>query len=221
MLRLSVRNYAKAVCEHVPALVESVYYPNQNAKHLEDHICAVEDQDALRGMLEKHGLVGFIPNGALLARKSGASDLPMASPPGVPFASPASLQVTLTLPNRGAIQGMGIQKKAVYVCLGGGFHGKSTFLLALSYGTYNHIPGDGREFVSVIDSTTSIRSEDGRPVTRVDISPFITNLPDGSDTRFVLVQLIQCLFHQQCVWEHVLCRRTHGGARARHGLGHF
>ena len=31
--------------------------------------------------------------------------------------------------------------------VGGGFHGKSTLLQALERGIYNHIPGDGREYV--------------------------------------------------------------------------
>lgn len=174
------------MCEHVSALVAAVYYAHHDATHLAAHVDAVEDQEALRAMLPAHGLVGFVPNGAVLVRESGASDRPMTSPPAVRFESPESLQVTLELPNRGAITGMGIQKQAVYVCLGGGFHGKSTFLAALARGPYNHVPDDGRAFVSLVPSAVSVRSEDGRPVRSVDISPFIANLPDGSDTRCVM-----------------------------------
>jgi predicted ABC-class ATPase len=67
--------------------------------------------------------------------------------------------------------------------VGGGFHGKSTLLQALEVGVYNHIRGDGREFVCVDPNTTKIRAEDGRAVTSVDISSFIKNLPFGKDTR--------------------------------------
>ncbi|WFC99081.1 hypothetical protein MYAM1_001818 [Malassezia yamatoensis] len=172
------------LCQHIPSLVESVYHCNLDPDQLVSHVLTIEDQDALRSMLPKHGLVGFVCEGAVLARKSGASDGPMLSPPAVPFQSPESLKVQLNLPNRGKISGMGIRKQCVYVCLGGGFHGKSTFLAALSSGSYNHIAGDGREFVSVVDSAVSVRSEDGRAVHSVDISPFINNLPDKSDTRY-------------------------------------
>lgn len=77
---------------------------------------------------------------------------------------------------------MGLRRGQVYACLGGGFHGKSTFLAALALGAYNHVPGDGREFVCTTEHVASIRSEDGRSIQHVDISPFISNLPDKSDT---------------------------------------
>ena len=38
-------------------------------------------------------------------------------------------------------------RAGVTLIVGGGFHGKSTLLIALSVGCYNHVPGDGREFV--------------------------------------------------------------------------
>ncbi|KAJ3523879.1 hypothetical protein NM688_g8652 [Phlebia brevispora] len=66
---------------------------------------------------------------------------------------------------------------------GGGFHGKSTLLDALAVGCYNHIPGDGREFVVTSPKIVSVQGEDGRSVTNVDISPFINNLPGGVSTR--------------------------------------
>jgi predicted ABC-class ATPase len=41
---------------------------------------------------------------------------------------------------------MGV-RPGVSLIVGGGFHGKSTLLSALAVGCYNHVPGDGREFV--------------------------------------------------------------------------
>jgi len=67
--------------------------------------------------------------------------------------------------------------------VGGGYHGKSTLLSALAQGVYNHIPGDGREYVVTRREAVVIRAEDGRFVCGVDISPFIDNLPNGTDTR--------------------------------------
>ena len=91
------------------------------------------------------------------------------------------MEVTLTLPHRGAVSGMGIPK-GVTLFVGGGYHGKSTVLQALQNGVYNHIAGDGRELVITDESAWKLRSEDGRSVTDVDISPFIRQLPGRKDT---------------------------------------
>ena len=61
--------------------------------------------------------------------------------------------------------------------VGGGYHGKSTLLKALELGVYNHIAGDGREYVITDESAVKIRSEDGRSIRRTDISMFINDLP--------------------------------------------
>ena len=67
------------------------------------------------------GLVAFVPNGAILPRSSGVSDMPMGSPQLVPFSSPPNLERTFVLPHRGAISGMGIPR-GITMIAGGGFH---------------------------------------------------------------------------------------------------
>jgi predicted ABC-class ATPase len=76
---------------------------------------------------------------------------------------------------------MGISE-GITLVVGGGYHGKSTLLNALELGIYNHIPGDGREFVATNPNAVKIRAEDGRRIEKVNISPFINNLPLGQDT---------------------------------------
>ena len=148
------------------------------------HIECVEDQQALRSMLRDAGLAAFVANGAILPRASGASDLPMDAAAATPFASPESLLRTFTLPNSGAVSGMGIAC-GVALIVGGGFHGKSTLLQALEVGVYDHCLGDGREFVVCDASAVKIRAEDGRAVSALNITPFISHLPFGrTTTRF-------------------------------------
>ncbi len=77
---------------------------------------------------------------------------------------------------------MGI-KRGVTLIVGGGYHGKSTLLKAIERGVYNHIPGDGREFVLTVEDAVKIRAEDGRKIENVDISPFISKLPFGLTTE--------------------------------------
>ncbi len=76
---------------------------------------------------------------------------------------------------------MGI-RKGITLIVGGGYHGKSTLLKALELGVYNHIAGDGREYVITDATAVKLRAEDGRSIQKTDISMFINDLPNGKDT---------------------------------------
>lgn len=172
--------------DEIPAIVDkSLRYGNLDASRIETHLNVNEDQDTARRLLEEQGLVAFIAEGSILPRRSGIDDRPLEREKGVsvvPFKSPSSMAVTMTLPHAGAIKGMGISE-GVTLIVGGGFHGKSTLLRALERGVYNHVPGDGRERAVTRGDAVKIRSEDGRSIAGVDIRPFISNLPFGTDTE--------------------------------------
>jgi predicted ABC-class ATPase len=171
----------KILFDFLPRCVESgLLYARQDKKKVEETVHLAEDQEALRKILAKEGLVAFVANGAVLPRKSGISDLPMAG--SVPFTSPKTLERTFTLPHRGEITGMAVAR-GITLIVGGGYHGKSTLLEAIQSGVYNHIAGDGREFVLTDDTAVKLRAEDGRSVRDVDISLFINDLPNGKDTK--------------------------------------
>lgn len=72
--------------------------------------------------------------------------------------------------------------EGITLIVGGGYHGKSTLLEALQVGVYNHIGGDGREFVVADDTAVKLRAEDGRSIRNVNISMFINDLPNKKDT---------------------------------------
>ncbi|MFB6285195.1 MAG: ABC-ATPase domain-containing protein [Candidatus Bipolaricaulia bacterium] len=173
---------AAMLCEDLPAIAQdALLYGALDARDLQRHVETAEDADALRDQLRERGLVAFVADGAILPRRSGVDDRPL-SDSAVPFQSPASLSVELDRPNGGPIAGMGVPP-GVSVVVGGGYHGKSTLLSAISLGVYNHVPRDGREFVVSDPAAVFIRAEDGRGVTGVDISPFINNLPQDRSTR--------------------------------------
>ncbi len=159
---------------------DSFLYKRLNAKEVEQVFFLAEDQEYIRSCLKERGLVAFVADGSILPRKSGISDLPMTG--SVPFSSPDSLKVCLDLPHKGRLEGMGL-KKGISLIVGGGYHGKSTLLEALQTGVYNHIAGDGREYVITDSSALKLRAEDGRSIKNVDISLFINDLPNGRDTR--------------------------------------
>jgi len=145
------------------------------------HVETVEDANHLRRLLPDMGLVAFVADGAVLPRESGASDSPLEDG-AVPFRSPEEYGVEVDLPNGGVASGMGVPEGVTLVA-GGGFHGKSTLLSALSWGVYDHVPGDGRELVVSREDTVKIRAEDGRSVSGVDISAMIGELPGGRTTE--------------------------------------
>lgn len=164
----------------LPNIIENtLIYTNINTRRLIERIKLVEDQQYIRNNLDKHNLIAFVANNSILPRESGVSEKPLNS--GKKFISPKSLEVEFNTPNRGSIKGMGIPK-GITLIVGGGYHGKSTLLRALELGVYNHIEGDGREFVITDDSALKVRAEDGRAITKTDISLFINNLPNGKDT---------------------------------------
>jgi predicted ABC-class ATPase len=160
---------------------QALLYQHLPQDNLVRHVEAAEDQHVLRNALKTKKLVAFVANGAVLPRHSGVSDEPLREH-AIPFKSPASLEVEFELPNAGHIRGMGIPE-GVTLIVGGGFHGKSTLLHALERGPYNHIPGDGREKVAANATAVKVRAEDGRAISKVNISPFIDRLPFGRDTR--------------------------------------
>jgi predicted ABC-class ATPase len=168
--------------EELPDVVRRALTPSGvDLERARLHVETVEDAEHLRNLLPSLGLVSFVADGSILPRESGASDRPLREG-AVPFESPEELRVSVKLPNRGEVSGMGIPEGVTLVA-GGGFHGKSTLLSALSWGVYDHVPGDGRECVVTRPDAVKIRAEDGRSVAGVDISAMIGDLPGGRSTE--------------------------------------
>lgn len=177
---INARELEKMLFDILPDCVrKSLYYVKIDRERLRQAICLCEDQQYIRQSLVERKLCAFIADGSVLPRESGVSEKPMRD--AVAFRSPESLRITLSLPNRGEVTGMGIPQ-GITLFVGGGYHGKSTILQALQNGVYNHIAGDGRELVITDATAFKLRAEDGRSVTGVDISPFIKNLPNKKDT---------------------------------------
>ena len=164
----------------LPNIMENtLIYNNIDIDELIKRIELVQDQEFIRNKLKSKKLVAFIANNSILPRESGISQKPLRN--SKRFKSPKNLEVEFNTPNRGIIKGMGIPE-GITLIVGGGYHGKSTLLKALELGVYNHIEGDGREFVITDSTALKVRAEDGRAITKTDISLFINNLPNGKNT---------------------------------------
>ena len=161
-------------------------------------VACVVLQQRLRLKLPDMEAVAFISDGAILPRKSGASEQPMASPPAVSFKAPAgsSMSREIQIDMGGLSKYLPAQMSnstndsssvvtltglvvptGITLIVGGGYHGKSTLLRAIAAGVYDKIPGDGREFCVAVREAVTVRAEDGRYVNNCNVSAFISNLP--------------------------------------------
>lgn len=180
--RVLGRQASEMLLNAIPGSLRRVLAPaTRDLDRMRRHALAAEDSETLRSQLLERDLVAFIPNGAVLPRRSGVDDRPLAASEAVTFQAPDGLAITLDAPNRGPILGLGIPR-GITLIVGGGYHGKSTLLRAIENGIYDHIEGDGRELAVTDLGAVKIRAEDGRSVAGVDISNFITDLPRREDT---------------------------------------
>ncbi|MCS7157999.1 MAG: ABC-ATPase domain-containing protein [Blastocatellia bacterium] len=182
------RQAEEMLCREIPEIMRrSLFWSEIPQSECRRFVECVENQEAIRAQLRERRLVAFVADGSILPRRSGVSELPLER--AVPFRSPESLRVTFAVPNpisqggraQDVLTGMGIPE-GVTLIVGGGYHGKSTLLRALERCVYPHIPGDGREYVVTRDDAVTIRAEDGRRIERVDLTPFIGELPYGQRT---------------------------------------
>ncbi len=167
--------------EDLPAIVNaSLIYCNLEEGEVARFVDLMEDADAIRQTLVTRGFIGFVAEDALLARKDG-SDLPDAGR-STRLDVMEDIRVAMDTPNAGTVRGIGIPT-GITVILGDAYSGRPELMKALAAGIYNHIPGDGREYVVSVPDAVYIAAEERRSVQRVDISAFVRQNPAGRDVR--------------------------------------
>ena len=149
-------------------------------ERLKDFIDTYRHQQEIRLFLKENNYCAFIANGSILPREKDGEE-PMVG--AIKFVSAKENEITIKCEDGTMIVGMGIPR-GVTVITGGGYSGKSTLLDALEAGIYDHIPGDGREYVLADRSALKVYAEDGRPVSKLDLSPFFRFLPGESTHAF-------------------------------------
>lgn len=158
--------------KNLPNAVKN-FIDNFNTNQMKQAILLYNKQEEIRKYLQHSEYCVFIADGSILPREKD-TDNPMKN--ALPFNSMKTERIQI-----GNICGMGI-RKGVTVITGGGYSGKSTLLDAISEGIYNHISGDGREYIITDSSAMKISAEDGRSVRNLNISAFIRRIP-GNNTK--------------------------------------
>lgn len=167
---------SKSLFKAIKSILDYIEYilKELDTNNLLLHLSTYDKQLQIREYLRKNHLSAFVADGSILPRENGTS-APMKN--AIPFKSPDSMYTVITFSDGTSISGMAIPQ-GIIVITGGGYSGKSTLLDAIEMGIYNHITGDGREYVITDDSTLKIYAEDGRPINNVNISPFFKYLPN-------------------------------------------
>lgn len=165
----------KSMCKSVKAIMDLICNKLEtiNQSNLARHIRLYAQQNEIRAYIKANDYVAFVGNNSILPRQ-GDTEEPMMN--AIPFLSPAEQEITIKLSDGTTVSGMGL-RKGITVITGGGYSGKSTLLDSLEAGIYNHISGDGREYVITDETATKIYAEDGRYIENTDISPFFSYMP--------------------------------------------
>lgn len=137
---------------------------------LNERLTLFREQLLIRDFINKNGYVSFVADGSILPRENGTV-FPMKD--AEKFFSPKEMRVSIKVSDQKEITGMAI-KKGVTVITGGGYSGKSTLMRAIESGIYNHVLGDGREYILTEINAMEIYAEEGRPIRNLNISPFFT-----------------------------------------------
>ena len=178
--KIQAEEAAEILTMVLPDLVSAGLYCDKAAvPELQEYFRVLAERKAILAELDARGLCAFVPDGAVLPRASGLSEMPLEG--AVKFEAPEEMAVTLSVCGR-EIRGMGIPK-GITVITGGAFHGKSTLLQALIRAVFPHVPGDGREGIVVDESALRVGVEDGRSVRGTDLSMFVRDLPGGIGTK--------------------------------------
>ena len=178
--KIQAEEAAEILTMVLPDLVSAGLYCDKAAvPELQEYYRVLAERKAILAELDARGLCAFVPDGAVLPRASGLSEMPLEG--AVKFEAPEEMAVTLSVCGR-EIRGMGIPK-GITVITGGAFHGKSTLLQALIRAVFPHVPGDGREGIVVDESALRVGVEDGRSVRGTDLSMFVRDLPGGIGTK--------------------------------------
>ncbi len=172
----------KILVDTITSIINGINKVLDNIGDLEKHIELYNEQEYIRQWLEKEGYIAFIADNSVLPRESSISEKPLKK--AVPFKTPETMKTIITLPNGRKLSGFSI-KKGITVIIGGGYHGKSTLLQSIMSGIYNHVRGDGREYVVSVKDIEYVKAENGRIINNVDISSFIDSakLPEPMDTK--------------------------------------
>jgi predicted ABC-class ATPase len=154
----------------------SMVYCNLDPDEVEYAVMLMEDATRLRQTLQTSGLVSFVAEGSLPAREEDGESPDLNTDPLLVADNAA---VELDVPNGEPVRGAAVPV-GLTVIVGEAEEGRLDLMEMIATGIYNHTPGDGRELAVTTADAVMVTCEPGRPVQRVDLTPFFKA---GAETK--------------------------------------
>ena len=168
--------------DDLPEVVSgSLFCCNLDVAEAENFVDTMEDSDRVRQSLATMGLVGFVGEGAFLAREKDSDEPDYDNI--APFEVEGDVVTEVDVPNAGKLRGLGIPA-GLTVVIGDFANGRKGFMDALGAGVFNHIPGDGREHVVTLSDAVQVEADPGRSIQEVNVTPFITEMDDADPASY-------------------------------------
>lgn len=175
-----VREALRALC-CVIGEGEGTLPPHQ----VEQAVLTSVDQKALRRRLPEEGVITFIADGSLMARKETEvrNHYRIAGPKEgvhIPFVCPETLTPTEfdCEGSGGSISGFAIRRREAVAIIGSNAEGKTTIIHGILSGVDDHAPGDGREGIVTRRGIERIAAG-AYGLMGADVSLFFRSLPPG------------------------------------------
>ncbi|MDD2236066.1 MAG: ABC-ATPase domain-containing protein [Kiritimatiellae bacterium] len=147
-------------------LIDSaLIYCNLDAAEIHETVSLMEEADQIRQMLPTQGLVSIISDGTCVDSIEDEDEVFV-------FRADETVKTHLDIPEYGAVTGVAIPA-GITLILGTDKQGRQELMQAVSDGIYNHVAGDGRDRCVTVPDAVYIAGSPGRPVQRVDLSPFV------------------------------------------------
>lgn len=175
-----VREKFRALCDAIGDAEASV-----SPRQVETAVLTAIDQRFLRQRLPGEGVITFIADGSLMARKETEvrNHYRIAGPKEgvhIPFVCPESLTPAEfdCEGSGGSITGFAIRRREAVAIIGSNAEGKTTIIHAILAGVDDHAPGDGREGIVTRRGIERIAAG-AYQLKGADVSLFFRSLPPG------------------------------------------
>lgn len=172
----------KLFFDDLPEVISSsLFCCNLDVAEAENYVDTMEDSDRVRQSLATMGLVGFVGEGSLLAREKDSDDPDYDNI--APFEVEGDAVTEVEVPNAGTLRGLGVPM-GLTVVVGDLANGRKSFMDALGSGVFNHIPGDGREYVLTVPDAVQIEADPGRSIQEINVAPFFAEMENADPSSF-------------------------------------
>jgi predicted ABC-class ATPase len=180
--RIMAAAATEVLADRIPALALEIIHrlTPEKVQELANHL---RKRAMIREALAARGFSAFLPQGAMTHRLEDGRPAPTA----IKLRVPENLLSKFELSDGTILEGLAIAR-GITVVVGSAFHGKTTFLEALSKAGADLGIKDGLALACTATKTEIVAVEEDRAVAPCDLSPFFRRLPGQDPTNFSVAE---------------------------------